>query len=193
MNIGIFGGSFNPIHNGHVALARHIVAETELDQVWFMVSPQNPLKRSSEMLDDEERLRLVRLALEGEPRLVACDYEFHLPRPSYTWNTLQHLAHDYPQHQFSLIIGGDNWACFTQWANAADILQHHEIIVYPRHGSDISPDSLPPTVTLVNTPFYDVSSTLIRQRLHSGQSIHGLVPDAVEREIDRAKLYQNGI
>lgn len=193
MRIGLFGGSFNPVHNGHLAVARGILAEAALDEVWFMVSPQNPLKRNADLLDDEQRLALVRLALEGEHGLVACDYEFRLPRPSYTWNTLKHLADDYPQHRFSLIIGGDNWACFSQWVNAADILSRHNIIVYPRHGADIAANSLPPTVRLVNTPFYDISSTEIRQRLRNGQSIHGLVPEAVEREISLSKLYQANV
>ena len=115
-SIGIFGGSFNPIHKGHVALARQLLRRAQLDEVWFLVSPQNPLKPQSLLLDDNMRLEMARLALKDEPHLVASDYEFHLPRPSYTWNTLQHLSQDYPQHRFTLIIGADNWQLFSRCA-----------------------------------------------------------------------------
>lgn len=187
---GIFGGSFNPIHNGHLSLARQLLERVGLDEVWFMVSPQNPFKRSDDLLDDDERLQLVRLALAEEPKMKASDYEFHLPRPSYTWNTLQHLAKDYPDHKFVLLIGGDNWAKFDQWNHASDIVNRYRIVIYPRSGYAIGKDILPSSVTLVDTPLMDISSTVIRQRIHDGQSIVGLVPKTVEQYIIKNKLYK---
>ena len=167
---GIFGGSFNPIHNGHIALAKAVLEQCGLDEVWLMVSPQNPLKRyDSDLLDDSLRFEMAQKALEGVKGVKACNYEFHLPKPSYTWNTLQHLAEDYPDRQFVLLIGGDNWAHFQRWRHWKDILWHHDVIVYPR-------DSYPGTI---DVPLLPVSSTEIRQRVKSGKSIHGLVPEGI--------------
>lgn len=169
--IGIFGGSFNPIHNGHIALAQAVLRQCELDEVWLMVSPQNPLKRNAtDLLDDHLRLQMAEKALEGVEGVKACDYEFCLPKPSYTWNTLQHLSKDYPDCIFSLLIGGDNWAHFTRWRHWKDILRCHNVIVYPR-------DEYPGTI---DVPLLDVSSTEIRQRVRAGESIEGLVPAAIE-------------
>ena len=169
--IGIFGGSFNPIHNGHIALAQAVLRQCALDEVWLMVSPQNPLKRNSaDLLDDYLRLEMAQKALEGVEGVKACDYEFRLPKPSYTWNTLQHLSKDYPDCRFTLLIGGDNWAHFTRWRHWKDILRCHNVIVYPR-------DEYPGTI---DVPLLDVSSTEIRQRVRAGESIEGLVPAAIE-------------
>jgi nicotinate-nucleotide adenylyltransferase len=168
--IGIFGGSFNPIHNGHIALAQAVLRQCALDEVWLMVSPQNPLKRNSaDLLDDQLRLQMAEKALEGVEGVKACDYEFRLPKPSYTWNTLQHLSKDYPDCTFSLLIGGDNWAHFTRWRHWKDILRCHQVIVYPR-------DEYPGTI---DVPLLDVSSTEIRQRVRAGESIEELVPEAI--------------
>lgn len=183
MKTGIFGGSFNPIHNGHIALAAEIRRRAGLDEVWMMVSPQNPLKQGDCLLDENARLRLARRALAGHEGLVASDYEFALPRPSYTWDTLCRLKADYPDRQFSLIIGGDNWALFDRWRHHDDILRHHRIIIYPRRGSDIDRGTLPDGVTLVDTPLLDISSTDIRERIGGGQSIDGMVPDGICDEV----------
>lgn len=174
--IGIFGGSFNPIHNGHIALAQSLMDKLGLDEVWLMVSPQNPLKSSSELLDDEKRLAIARKAIEDHPRIKACDYEFHLPKPSYTWNTLQALSKDYPDHTFTLLIGGDNWEHFDKWAHHDDIIANYPIAVYPRRGSKIDKTLLPANVTLVDTPLLDISSTEIREKIANGESIDTLVP-----------------
>ena len=173
--IGIFGGSFNPIHTGHIALAQAVQKQCGLDEVWLMVSPQNPLKRNdSDLLDDQLRLQIAQKALEGVEGVKACDYEFHLPKPSYTWNTLQHLTKDYPDHTFLLLIGGDNWAHFQRWRHWQDILWHHDIIVYPR-------DRYSGTI---DVPLLDVSSTEIRRRVRAGESISGLVPESIVRMVE---------
>ena len=169
--IGIFGGSFNPIHTGHIALAQAVQKQCGLDEVWLMVSPQNPLKRNdSDLLDDSLRFEMAQKALEGVEGVVACDYEFHLPKPSYTWNTLQNLSKDYPDYTFILLIGGDNWAHFQRWRHWQDILWHHDIIVYPR-------GEYPGTI---NVPLLPVSSTEIRERIRKGESIEGLIPAKIE-------------
>ena len=169
--IGIFGGSFNPIHRGHVALAQAVQKQCGLDEVWLMVSPQNPLKQQADLLDDNLRLELAQKALEGVEGVCASDYEFHLPKPSYTWNTLQHLSEDYPDCEFFLLIGGDNWAHFERWRQWKDILRNYDVIVYPR-------DEYPGTI---DVPLLDVSSTEIRQKVRVGECICGLVPETIEK------------
>ena len=133
--IGIFGGSFNPVHLGHTALAAYICEQGMVDEVWMMVSPQNPFKQNLALLDEQHRLAMLRLAVEPYPMLQACDFECHLPRPSYTYHTLQALRAAYPEHEFSLVIGEDNWASFDRWYRGDDILRETPIIVYPREGS----------------------------------------------------------
>ena len=168
--VGIFGGSFNPIHTGHIALAQAMLEQCGLDEVWLMVSPQNPLKQQSDLLADDLRLEMVQKALEGVEGVKACDYEFHLPKPSYTWNTLQHLSEDYPDHCFILLIGGDNWAHFERWRHWKDILRKYDVVVYPR-------DQYPGTI---DVPLLPVSSTDIRERIRKGESTEGLLPAKIE-------------
>lgn len=183
--IGLFGGSFNPIHNAHIALASTIRNIMALDEVWFLVSPQNPLKKATDLLDENTRYELTALALEGEEGLKASNYEFHLPRPSYTWNTLQHLTADYPDCTFYLVIGGDNWNKFSKWAHHEEIIANHHIIVYPRPGCKIDTESLPSTVHVVDTPLMDISSTMIRERIRCGEDISEYVPYAVAAYIEQ--------
>lgn len=179
-DIGIFGGSFNPIHVGHIGLARHIMLTLGLDEVWFLVSPLNPFKKTAcDLLDDATRLRIAQEALADHPRLVASDYEFRLPKPSYTWNTLAHLKADYPSHRFTLIIGADNWAAFDRWAKPEYILANCDIAVYARADSPVDATALPPNVHLVDAGLYQVSSTEIRRRVRDGEPIDGLVPRRV--------------
>ncbi len=179
MKTGIFGGSFNPIHNGHIQLARQLREAAGLDEVWLMVSPQNPLKEQAGLLDDDLRLQMAREALADEPHILVSDYEFHLPRPSYTWNTLQALQQDFPDREFVLLIGGDNWEHFPRWYRADDIVSNYRLVVYPRRGSDIDLTSLPPTVTVVEAELLDISSTDIRRRVRRRQTIRGMVPDSI--------------
>ena len=172
---GIFGGSFNPIHNGHIILARQLKKQAVLDEVWLMVSPQNPLKQHAGLLADEARMEMARKAVEGETGIVASDYEMQLPRPSYTWNTLQALSRDYPDREFVLMIGGDNWELFDRWYRAEDIRRHYEIVVYTRTPGDPG--------------FIDISSTEIRRRIREGLSIGELVPAAVADIIKEKGYY----
>lgn len=190
MKTGIFGGSFNPIHNGHVALASSMLKMAGLDEVWLMVTPQNPWKVDSYLMADEWRLQLARAAVEDIPGLVASDYEFHLPKPSYTWDTLQALSRDYPDRSFTLIIGGDNWERFGNWYAHDQILANYDIVIYPRKGSRIRKSSLPPNVRLLRMPLINVSGTEIRQRMAEGLPIDDLVPARVAEMLaqDRQKL-----
>lgn len=188
--VGLFGGSFNPIHKGHVALARQLLRKARLDEVWFLVSPQNPLKPQSSLLDDNLRLEMARLALEDEPRLVASDYEFQLPRPSYTWNTLQHLSKDYPQHRFTLIIGADNWQLFSRWRNSSDILANYSVVIYPRDGYPVDETTLPPSVRLVKTRLYNMSSTLVRQLVSEGKRARRYLNPKVASFIEQNHIYR---
>ena len=172
---GLFGGSFNPIHNGHISLARQLKEQAGLDEVWLMVSPQNPLKQASDLLNDEQRLKMARLAVEHVEGIVVSDYEMHLPKPSYTWNTLEALKQDYPDRKFVLMIGGDNWQHFDRWYRAEDIKANYEIVVYTRTPGDPG--------------FIDISSTDIRRRIREGRGIRRQVPKVVADYIKENKLY----
>lgn len=187
--IGIFGGTFNPPHLGHIALAKAFLAQSGVDEVWMMVSPQNPFKANQQLLSDQQRLDMLRLAVADEPRLVASDYEFHLPKPSYTYNTLTRLIAEHPNTSFSLLIGGDNWAAFSHWYRGEDILRLCPVYVYPRKGESIG-SPLPPNVHLLNAPLFDISSTEIRQRAQSGEDITALVSPTVADYIARHQLYK---
>ncbi|MBQ0074855.1 MAG: nicotinate-nucleotide adenylyltransferase [Prevotella sp.] len=189
MRIGLFGGSFNPIHTGHITLGKTMLRVMCLDEVWYMVSPQNPWKVSAELLDEQKRLTMVQTALEGEEGLRASDYEFHLPRPSYTWNTLQHLKQDLPDAEFVLIIGGDNWAQFDKWAHYEEILAQHEVAVFPREGAQIDKTTLPDNVTVVDVPLVNVTSTQLREMIRRGEDIAAFVPEEVERVIKNKSYY----
>ena len=187
LRTGIFGGSFNPIHNGHISLARQLKEKAGLDEVWLMVSPQNPLKRSTDLLDDEKRLQMARLALKGVEGVVVSDYEMHLPKPSYTWNTLQALSKDFPDREFVLLMGGDNWAYFDKWYHYEDIMANYQIVVYPRRGEMIP--FRDGRATTVEAALLDISSTEIRQRIKTGKGIRRMVPKAVADLILKEKLY----
>lgn len=191
MKIGLFGGTFNPIHYGHTALVRHIAEKIGLDEVWMLVTPQNPWKTNQQLLDDEQRLQMVSLALEGDAILRASDYEFHLEKPTYTYLTLRHLRKDFPEHEFVLIIGADNWVGFDRWSHPDEIMNNHRIVVFPRGGYDIDRDAVPERVTIVDAPLLPVSSTEIRRKIENRESITGLVAPLVEAYITENKLYTN--
>ena len=196
--IGIFGGSFNPIHLGHTALATYICEQGSVDEVWIMVSPQNPLKQDLTLLDENERLAMARLATAPYPMLKACDFEFTLPRPSYTYHTLQALRTAYPDHEFSLIIGEDNWQCFDRWFRGEDIARETPIIVYPRESGSgrLTIDDNAQSSTsnfqlsiLENPPLLPYSSTEIRERIATGQDVSNMLHPNVAQYIKEKQHY----
>lgn len=189
LKTGIFGGTFDPIHNGHVSLAKILLKQLNLNEIWFIVSPQNPFKQNLNLLDDDKRLELVRLALKNEPNLIPSDYEFHLPKPSYMWNTLQHLSEDYPDREFTLLIGADNWQRFGDWYHHDDILKNYRIGVYPRKNYIINELEIPRNVTVVKTALIDISSTEIRNYIREGKNFQNWVPLDVANVIKREKIY----
>ncbi len=182
MKTGLFFGSFNPIHNGHIALADYF-AHHGLDEVWLVVSPHNPLKATADLWDDRMRLHLAELTTRDKPHLRVCDIEFSLPKPNYTIDTLRTLRARFPERQFVLIIGADNAAVFHRWKQCTDILSEFEVWAYPRAGFP-SQNADFPQIRFVDAPLYDLSATEVRQRLAQGQSIRGLVPDAVTAAIE---------
>lgn len=185
----IFGGSFNPIHLGHINLAKHILSAGCADEVWLMISPHNPLKKQDGLIDENIRLHLAQLATEAENGINVSDFEFSLPRPSYTWNTLNELQWTYPERAFSLLIGADNWELFPKWANYAQILQHFEVYVYPRMGVEIDKKALPKNVHYISAPLYPFSSTDVREALSKGCNCEQMLPIKVAEEIKRLRLY----
>lgn len=190
MKIGTFAGSFNPIHVGHIILGNYIVEYTEIEQVWFMVTPHNPLKDEYSLLDEDERLKMVQLATEPYEKLIASDFEFTLPRPSFTVDTLSALKAKYPEHEFSLVIGGDNWDSITRWKDHEEIIQNHKILIYPRLDNRlIIPTRLRNTVEALDSPIIDISSTFIREGIMDGKNMRPFLSPEVYDYIQRNKLY----
>lgn len=187
--VGIFGGSFNPVHWGHVRLAEWIVRHGWADEVWLMVSPCNPLKAQAALLPETERLAMARLAADEVAGIRASDFEFSLPRPSYTWRTLEALRAAFPATAFSLIIGADNWQHFDRWARPDYIRAHHKLLVYPRPGYPLDASALPDGVDLLGAPVFDVSSTRVRKLLRENGDASRLVPAPVLRYIKERHLY----
>ena len=184
----IFGGSFDPIHVGHLALAREVCFRGLASEVWFMVSPQNPHKQECGLTDENVRLRMVQLAIKDNPCFKACDFEFSLPRPSYTINTLDALGKEYPGRDFCLLIGADNWEKFDRWYKGDEILSRYGVIVYPR-GNELVPQ-LPANALWMPAELYDVSSTAVRKAVAADVDITGLVPIEVEHFIKENGLYK---
>ena len=186
---GIYGGSFNPIHVGHVCLAKALAESGLVDEMWLLVSPQNPFKADANLLDDQKRLHLARLATRDVPGVEVCDREFTLPRPSYMYHTLQALSQEHPDRDFVLVIGADNWERFPQWYRSRDILSAFSLIIYPRPGFDLQ--DVPESVTVADTPLLDISSTQIRHRIATDPDYdgEGLAP-AVWAAIKQEGLYQ---
>lgn len=191
MRIGIYSGSFNPVHVGHISLVEYIVKQNIVDQVWLIRSPQNPLKINSSLLSDEHRAEMLRLATEGHQGLSISTIEDNLPKPNYTINTLRALQEEYPEEEFYLIIGADNWDIFDKWKDWDIIIRDFHLIVYPRPGYDypeIDQESFP-TVQVVDAPQFDLSSTEIRDLIKEGEPISGYVDEKVEEYIQANNLY----
>lgn len=192
MNTGLFFGSFNPIHNGHLIIAEHLLEYAKIDKIWMMVSPQNPLKNKSLLINEQHRYQMVKLAVENNPRIKPSSFEFNLPRPSYTIDTLNALTKQYPSHKFSIIMGGDSLASINKWKNFDEILNSFEVLVYRREKTfDTEIINKYPNINLFNSPLIEISSTEIRNRLKQGISIRYLVPDAVRKYIEVNNLFRD--
>ena len=188
MKIGLYFGSFNPIHVGHLIIAAHIVDHSTPDQVWFVVSPQNPFKPAGSLLNEYHRLHLVQTAIENDPRFRVTDVEFKLPKPSYTIDTLTYLDEKYPQNDFVVIMGTDSFQNISRWKNPELLLKNYSFILYPRPGFEIK--DIPSNVELIDAPLLEISSTAIRKKIKDGSSIRYLVPDNVREEIERSGYYK---
>lgn len=190
MEIGLYFGSFNPVHVGHLIIASYAKHTTQLEQVWLIVSPQNPLKPSASLLNEYQRLHLVNLAIEDDPNLKSSDVEFHLPKPSYTVHTLAYLREKYPQHIFSIIMGSDSFKNLPKWKNYKHIIQQHKIYIFRRSNFDII-DKLGAKIEIIEAPLLQISSTDIRTLIKKAIPIRYLVTDKVAKEIEVGRYYKN--
>ena len=200
MKIGLFFGSFNPIHIGHLILANTIADSAQLDKVWFVVSPQNPFKKKETLLHEFDRYDMVQKAIFDNTHLAACDAEFHLPKPSYTIDTLTYLHEKYPKYEFSILMGSDNLVNLKNWKNYEKVLEYHQIHVYPRPNKNIGAVATAetalleelykhPHVHITDAPLLEISATYLRERIQNEQSIRYLVPEMLEEYIKRKKFY----
>lgn len=190
MRVGLYFGSFNPIHNGHLIIAQAVLELSQLDEIWFIVSPQNPLKKNKSLLHEFDRYDMVRAAIEDNDRFKVSDIEFNAPRPSYTIDTLVYLNERYPNHDFKLIIGSDNLTIFPKWKNHDKILNDFGLIVYPRPGDNPKNFADHPNVTFIKAPLLDISATFVRKSIKENRSIRYLVPEKAVQYIYDRKLYQ---
>jgi nicotinate-nucleotide adenylyltransferase len=190
MKIGLFFGSFNPVHHGHLIIAQHLLSETDLEQIWMVVSPQNPFKQSQQLLNEYQRLHLVRLATEKTPDIKAVDIEFRLPKPSYTIDTLTYLHEKYPQHEFCIIMGSDSVQNLPKWKNAEIIMNDYTIYAYLRPGFEIM-DTPVKNLVRVEAPLLLISSSYIRDQIHRGKPCMFLIPEEVRTEIERSGYYRS--
>ena len=189
MKIGLYFGSFNPIHNWHLIIANHILNETALDKIWIIVSPQNPFKESNNLLNSYDRLHLVSKAVENDNRIKASDIEFHLPKPSYTVTTLTYLKEKYPEHEFFVIVGSDSFQNLAKWKNFETIVQNYPLIIYKRPGFEIT-NNLGAQIEIMDAPLLEISATYIRELVRRNKSIKYLVPESIEQEIQNNRFYQ---
>jgi nicotinate-nucleotide adenylyltransferase len=191
VKIGLFFGSFNPVHIGHLIIANFMATQTDLDRVWLVVSPHNPLKPKKTLANDYDRLHLVRLGIGENPLLEASNVEFSLPKPSYTVDTLAFLGEKYPQHQFALIMGGDNLATLHLWKNYALLLDQYDIYVYRRPATPLGELHDHPRVQIFDAPMLDISATYLRECIRTGKSVRYLVPEAVYHYLENSNLYRD--
>lgn len=192
MKIGLYFGSFNPIHVGHLIIANHVAENSDLSQVWFVVTPHNPFKDKKSLLDDQQRLHLVRLATENYPKLKTSDIEFSLPQPNYTINTLAYLQEKFPQNIFAIIMGEDNLKSLHKWKNFETITKNHEIYVYPRIVSEVDQISVTTNYQIhkINAPIVEISSTNIREGIKSKKNVRPLLSEKVWEYIEHNNLYK---
>lgn len=190
MKTGLYFGSFNPIHVGHLIIANHILNEGIIDKLWFVLSPQNPFKENHSLLNEYDRLHLARVATENDPRIKVMDIEFKLPKPSFTVNTLTWLEEKYSGYSFSVIMGGDSFQNLHKWKNYEHIVSHYPIIVYNRPGFDIS-NHVDAKLTVLDAPLLQISSTQIREYIQQGKSVRYLLTDPVREEIEKSGYYKS--
>jgi len=190
MKTGLFFGSFNPVHIGHMIIADYMAEFTDLQQVWLVVSPHNPLKSKQSLAPDYDRLHLVQLAIGDHPKLRASDIEFHLPKPSYTVDTLAFLREKYPQREFALIMGGDNLLSLPKWKNYEVLLKNYPIYVYRRPNYDGGHLASHPNVRVFDAPLLDISASFVRECIKNGKSIRYLVPEPVFKYMENSHLYR---
>jgi nicotinate-nucleotide adenylyltransferase len=191
MKIGLYFGSFNPIHNGHLIIAQHFLQETDLDKIWFVVSPQNPFKQNHSLLNEYHRLYLVQKAIEGENNMRAVDIEFGLPKPSYTIDTMTYLEEKYPEHQFCIIMGSDSFQNLEKWKSGTLIMSRYPIYIYVRSGFEVDEKKITENIHVLKAPLLDISASMIRKNIAAGKSVRYLIPDAVNEEIIAAGYYKN--
>lgn len=190
MKTGLFFGSFNPVHNDHMVIANYFAEFSDLNQVWFVVSPHNPLKPAGSLLNDFQRLQLVELAIGDYRKMKVSKIEFGLPKPSYTINTLTHLQEKFPQHEFVLILGSDNLHTFHKWKNYEQILEFYSIYIYPRPGFDGGDFKNHPKVKFIEAPLMEISSTFIRNAIKSKKDVRFMMPEKVADYIDEMNFYR---
>ena len=191
MKVGLFFGSFNPIHIGHLAIANYILEYSNLDEIWLVISPQNPLKKKKTLLNEYDRLKMVELALYDDFKIKACDTEFNLPKPSYTIDTLTYLSEQNPKHNFVLIAGTDNFQSFHKWKNYEQILDQYMIYVYPRPGYDLGKFDKHNNIKLINAPLMEISSSFIRDSIKNNKDIRYFIPSEVYKYIEKMNFYKN--
>lgn len=192
MKIGLFFGSFNPIHNGHLMVASYIANHTDLQQVWLVVSPQNPHKTQASLLNEYDRLHLAQLAIEEDDQLKVSDIEFKLPKPSYTIDTLTYIQEQFPHHEFFVIMGGDSFQNLPKWKNFETLIKNYQFIVYRRPGFDIN-NTINANVQYLEAPMLELSATLIRNNCKEGITIRYLVPEKVREEIENNNYFKEGV
>ena len=190
MKIGLYFGTFNPIHIGHLIIANHMAEHSDLDQIWMVVTPHNPHKKKSSLLDDYHRLNMVHLATEDFPKIQPSDIEFKLPQPNYTVNTLAHLQEKFPQHEFSLIMGEDNLNSLHKWKNYEMILEEHDLYIYPRRESDGGDLKHHARVKWIDAPIMEVSSTMIRKAIKDKKDVRFFLPAAVASYVEEMSFYK---
>lgn len=189
MKIGLYFGSFNPIHTGHLIIASYVLNNTDLKHIWMVVSPQNPFKKTSTLLNEYARLHLIQTAIEGTNNIKASKVEFGLPKPSYTIDTLIYLNEKYPQHEFSIILGSDSFCNLSKWKNFQVIIKNYALYIYKRVGFCIE-NNITANIQVLNSPLIEISSTHIRNLIKKGKSIRYLLPDSVKEEIEKNNYYR---
>ena len=192
MNIGLYFGTFNPIHVGHLIIANHMVENSDLDELWMVVTPHNPFKKKKSLLDNRHRFELVYIATEDYPKIKPSDIEFNLPQPNYTVHTLAHISDQFPSHNFSLIMGEDNLKSFHKWKNSEVILKRHHVYVYPRitEGKIENQFKNHPKIHKIAAPIVEISSTMIRKGIEEGKNVQALMPESVWDYVDKMNFYR---